>query len=176
MDLIKRILNEDNVFKLEAENMYMMGEIMSAIEIVKKENDYASQKLKKLEDSENSVILLKAQILAMEEAQKTEIANLRASYEIKISKIRKSRNRACNEESFTENQIDQKDPFSFTSMYTAPEFNWQKSGSCPNQVEDTSFDSGKENVNPEITTKPVDEITDKNEKDKGLCSYIISYE
>ena len=31
-------------------------------------------------------------------------------------------------------------------------------------------------VNPEITTKPVDEITDKNEKDKGLCSYIISFE
>ena len=45
MDLIKRILNEDNVLKLEAENMYMIGEIMAAIETVKKENAIVLQKL-----------------------------------------------------------------------------------------------------------------------------------
>ena len=161
MDLIKKILNENNVYKLEAENMYMMGEIMAAIETVKKEND------QKLKNSENSVSLLKAQVQAMEEAHKTEIATLRTSYENKISKIRKSRNRACNEESFEETQVDQKDPFVFTSMYTTPQFNWQSSPSPQRQVETTSSDPAK----AEITTEPVDETTVKNETTKGLWLY-----
>lgn len=164
MDLIKRILNENNVHKLEAENMYMMGEIMAAIETVKKQNDHASQRA---EESENLVSILKAQIQAMEEAQKTEIATLRTSYENKISKIRKSRNRACNEESFEETQVDQKDPFEFTSMYTTPQFNWHSSTSRQRQVETTSSDPAK----AEITTEPVDETTAKNETTKGLWLY-----
>ena len=168
MDLIKRILNENNVHKLEAENMYMMGEIMAAIETMKKQNDHTSQKLI---DSETSVSLLKAQIQAMEEAQKAAIATLKTSYENKISKIRKSRNTyrsiACNEESFEETQVDQKDPFVFTSMYTTPQFNWHCSPSRQCQVETTSPDPAK----AEITTEPVDETTAKNETTKGLWLY-----
>ena len=168
MDLIKRILNEDNVLKLEAENMYMMGEIMAAIETVKKENAIVLQKLENSENLKAELSLLKAQISAMEETHKTEIANLRTNYENKISEIRKLRNRARNEESFEENQNDQKDPFSFTSMYTMPQFNWQSSQSCQREVENTSSNSAE----AEITTKPVDEITAKNENDKGLWLYL----
>ena len=155
MDLIKRILNQDIVNKLEAENMFMMGEIMAEMETVKKKN---SDILQKLKDSEDSVSLLKAKILTMEEAHRNEVAILRTSYENKISEIRKFRNRACSE-SFTETQADQKDPFSFTSIYTTPQFDWQSAPSYP--VENTSSNSN--------------ELTDENEKDKGLWLYIPVY-
>ena len=53
-------------------------------------------------------------------------------------------------------------------MYTMPQFNWQSSQSCQREVENTSSNSAE----AEITTKPVDEITAKNENDKGLWLYL----
>ena len=148
MDLMKRIFHQDNVNKLEAENMYMMGEIMAGIETVKKENSVV---LLKLKDSEDCVSLLKAKILAMEEAHKTEITILRTSYENKISEMRIFRNRACNEEFFTY---------------------WQSAPSYPDPVENTSSISGGQIVKTEIATKPVNKGL---WKDKELWLYIPTH-
>ena len=144
----------------------MMGEIMAGIETVKKENSVV---LLKLKDSEDCVSLLKAKILAMEEAHKTEITILRTSYENKISEMRIFRNRACNEEFFTESQ---KDPFSLTSIYTTPNFDWQSAPSYPDPVENTSSISGGQIVKTEIATKPVNKGL---WKDKELWLYIPTH-
>ena len=104
-------LHEENIYKVKAENMYLMAENHA----LKEENNDILQRLKAAEDlskqQKTEMSLLKAEIIALKEVKNFEIRGFRKKMEEKISKIRKSRNSSSNNESITETQINQHNPF-----------------------------------------------------------------
>ena len=197
-------LHEENIYKIKAENMYLTAENHALKEenhALKEVNNDIVQRLKAAEDS---VSLLKAEIIALKEVKNFEIRGFRKKMEDKISKIRKSRNSTYNNESATETQTNQHEPFSPSLTHLKPQFNWQTSPSSKHQFENTSADFGTDDSEGRKTSKTakmttneemkeffLDLIKDKSERnitpgskyskisvsnDKGLCSYIILYD
>ena len=193
-------LHEENIYKVKAENMYLMAENHA----LKEENNDILQRLKAAEDlskqQKTEMSLLKAEIKALKEVKNFEIRGFRKKMEEKISKIRKSRNSSSNNESITETQINQHNPLSPTLTHLKPQFNWQTSPSGQHQFENASADVGsdvteaKTSETAKIKTKEEElakffqDLIEKNKrkvtsssgdskitvasgKDEGLCSH-----
>ena len=187
-------------YKVKAENMDLMAENHA----LKVENNDILQRLKAAEDlskqQKTEMSLLKAEIKALKEVKNFEIRGFRKKMEEKISKIRKSRNSSSNNESITETQINQHNPFSPTLTHLKPQFNWQTSPSSQHQFENASADVGsdvteaKTSETAKIKTKEEElakffqDLIEKNKrkvtsssgdskitvasgKDEGLCSH-----
>jgi len=197
---LKMNLHEENIYKVKAENMYLLAENHA----LKEENNDISRRLKAAKDlseqQKTEVSLLKAEIIALKEVKNFEIRGFRKKMEEKISKIRKSRNSSSNNESVTETQINQHNPFSPTLTHLKPQFNWQTSPSSQHQFEKASADLGsdvteaktpgsaKTKTKEEELAKFFQDLIEKNKrkvtpssgyskinvasgKDKGLCSH-----
>ena len=152
-------LHEENIYKVKAENL------MAENHALKEENNDILQRLKAAEDlskqQKTEMSLLKAEIIALKEVKNFEIRGFRKKMEEKISKIRKSRNSSSNNESITETQINQHNPFSPTLK---PQFNWQTSPSGQHQFENASVDLGSDST--EAKTSGTAKIKTKEELDK----------
>ena len=146
-------LHKENIYKVKAENMYLMAENHA----LKEENNDIKRRLKAAED--------------LSEQQKTEVSLLKAKIiafkEEKISKIRKSRNSSSYNESVTETQNNQPGAFapSFTDL--KPQFNWQTSPSGQHQFENNSpvFDDVAETEkSPEEKMAFFNDLIEKNKR------------
>ena len=155
-------LHEENIYKVKAENL------MAENHALKEENNDILQRLKAAEDlskqQKTEMSLLKAEIKALKEVKNFEIRGFRKKMEEKISKIRKSRNSSSNNESITETQINQHNPFSPTLTHLKPQFNWQTSPSGQHQFENASVDLGSDST--EAKTSGTAKIKTKEELDK----------